>query len=147
MDFLNLCLRAQEELDLDPDVRLEKGEFCAYDTIEEIILLNWEDALSQGEEFYSFAEELFTDARQFSLSFLSLLHEFGHHYDTMDYNEALEYLLRISVTNPEDYYRIPSEYAATEWAVNFIAQNREKCEKLNKLFKEFEGGKVCQANF
>jgi hypothetical protein len=139
MDFLNLCLRAQEELDLDPDVRFEKGEFCAYHIEDEIIFLNWEDALSQGEEFYSFAEELFADARQFSLSFLSLLHEFGHHYDTMEYDETLDFLLRVSVSKTEDYYRIPSEHAATEWAVNFIAQNREKCEELNKLYKELEG--------
>jgi hypothetical protein len=114
---------------------------------DEIIFLNWEDALSQGEEFYSLAEELFADARQFSLSFLSLLHEFGHHYDTMEYDEVLDYLLRVSITKTEDYYRIPSEHAATEWAVNFIVQNREKCEELNKLFKGLEGGKVCQANF
>jgi len=139
MDFLNLCLKAQKELDLDPDVRFEMNKFCAYDIKNEIIFLNWEDALSQGEEFYSFAEELFADARQFSLSFLSLLHEFGHHYDTMEYDEFLDCLLRVSVTKTEDYYRIPSEHAATEWAVNFIAQNREKCEELNKLFKELEG--------
>jgi hypothetical protein len=57
----------------------------------------------------------------------------------MNYNESLDYFLRLSVTKIEDYYRIPSERAATEWAVNFIVQNREKCEELNKLFKELEG--------
>jgi hypothetical protein len=57
----------------------------------------------------------------------------------MEYDETLDYLLRVRVTKNEDYYRIPSEHAATEWAVNFIAQNREKCEKLNKLFKELKG--------
>ena len=117
---------------------LLSGQFCAYDTTEEIILLNIEDALYQGKEFYSFLEELFSDARRYCLSFLAFLHEFGHHYDTMEYDEAEDYLLRIAIQD-EGYYRIPSEHAATEWAVNFIAQNREKCEELNKLFKELEG--------
>jgi hypothetical protein len=137
MDFLNLCLRAQKELDLDPDVRFEKGEFCAYHIEDEIIFLNWEDALYQGEEFYSFVEELFTEARQFSLSFLAFLHEFGHHYDTMEYDEAEDYLLRIAMQD-EGYYRIPSERAATEWAVDYIIRNREKCNKWNEKFKEME---------
>jgi hypothetical protein len=137
MDFLNLCLRAQKELDLDPDVRLEKGEFCAYHIEDEIIFLNLEDALYQGEEFYSFVEELFTEARQFSLSFLAFLHEFGHHYDTMEYDEAEDYLLRIAMQD-EGYYRIPSERAATEWAVDYIIRNREKCNKWNEKFKEME---------
>jgi hypothetical protein len=57
----------------------------------------------------------------------------------MEYDETLDFLLRVSVSKTEDYYRIPSEHAATEWAVNFIAQNREKCEELNRLFKELEG--------
>jgi hypothetical protein len=137
MDFLNLCLRAQKELDLDPNVRVEKGEFCAYHIEDEIIFLNLEDALYQGEEFYSFVEELFTEARQFSLSFLAFLHEFGHHYDTMEYDETEDYLLRIAMQD-EGYYRIPSERAATEWAVDYIIRNREKCNKWNEKFKEME---------
>lgn len=138
MTYVDICRKAQVELDLDINVPIKSGIFCAYDIENEIIYVNLDDAAYQGEEFYSFVEELFIDARQFSLGFLSLLHEFGHHYDTMDYNAVEDTILRMAADSVE-YYRIPSEYAATEWAVNFIVQNREKCEELNKLFKELEG--------
>ena len=133
MSYVDICRKDQIELGLVINVPIENGMFCAYDTENKIIYVNLDDAAYQGEEFYSFVEELFADARQFSLGFLSLLHEFGHHYDIMDYDAAEDTILRM-VADSVGYYRIPSEYAATEWAVNFIIQNRAKCEVINELF-------------
>ena len=81
---------------------------------------------------------------------ISILHEIGHHmtsediYDEYDYDEIQEKKTKIenSLKLPNkmtekvklefDYFRLPDEYAATAWAVDYFKTHRAKCDKMYK---------------
>lgn len=74
----------------------------------------------------------------------AILHEIGHYYTLEDYiydeNEAgarlaLACLTSEMVEDPniqDQYYAIPSEWGATEWAIEFARHNRSICEHFDK---------------
>lgn len=76
---------------------------------------------------------------------VSLLHEIGH-FETFDVNEwisrnnevnHLEYQFWCGEINGKElnfaYWDLPNEYKATEWAIKYYQENKEKCDKLAKV--------------
>ena len=80
---------------------------------------------------------------------ISLLHEIGHHmteddFDDMDdiaiFVQKQRTLERLATAKSDeerkimevDYFKIPDEYAATAWAVDFYTNHRKECKKMVK---------------
>ena len=80
----------------------------------------------------------------FPLVLWSLLHEIGHHFtlDDIDTDEDLQARVLCSMVSNEVadrvtdvrnlYYNLPSEWVATEWAIDYIADNWELCTEIAK---------------
>ena len=73
---------------------------------------------------------------------MGILHEVGH-IKTFDPNldkdrDILYFMLQLDYTNERYeeftnmYFSIPSEFAATEWAVNYYLSHKEQCDNLMK---------------
>ena len=64
----------------------------------------------------------------------SLLHEIGHYF-TFDMNNFDEYcrmLRELSDENYTEYRKIPEEYKADKWAIEFIKNNKKYFIDINK---------------
>lgn len=80
----------------------------------------------------------------FPLVLWTLLHELGHYFtlDDIDTDEDLATRVLCSIVSSEVadrheevqdlYYNIPSEWVATEWAIDYIADNWELCTEIAK---------------
>lgn len=78
----------------------------------------------------------------------TLLHEVGHHFtQDEDFGEddiaerAMIAVVDMNRLNDEGkvnvamrYFDLPSEYSATEWAINFARENFELCKSFNEYF-------------
>lgn len=75
---------------------------------------------------------------------LSLLHEVGHYYTIDEVDEKTERKCeriksKLSENKEEDclkYFALDDEIIATEWAIDYINNNREKLEILSKKLQE-----------
>lgn len=72
--------------------------------------------------------------REFSNIVLILLHEIGHlhtneQFDLMEYHSQVD-----GADTDEQYFSIPAEYAATQWAIDWlkVPTNREKAKALER---------------
>lgn len=122
-------------------------EFAYYFTDEHIEFQmtcgDWSD-----EMFDKFLEKEFGLVNPYPFV-LSVLHEVGHHYTEDEFDEIYSSLVdekdRIGQLIREgglseavkeelefQYFRLPDEYAATKWAVNYFTQHREECDKMYK---------------
>lgn len=72
----------------------------------------------------------------------TILHEVGHYYtlndfdmdDEMDERFALSMVSDDALDMPEvqdRYFNLPTEWAATEWAIQFIKDNPEYCKEFD----------------
>ena len=79
---------------------------------------------------------------------MSVLHEIGHiatYTEDLNTEREFTYLL-LQMKYEEDnfvefnreYFKIPMEFLATEWAINFYKNNIEFCEKLANDLKGCE---------
>lgn len=83
----------------------------------------------------------YSGARGFANITLVLAHEMGHikTADIYYFDEAMrdaDSQMREAVETQEDYMRIPSEYGATEWAIGWLqdAKNRALAKRFEKEF-------------
>lgn len=120
--------------------------------------------LEEPEEKY-FLNHVFSlapDLAGYDGFLISFLHELGHHY-TLDelsedeVDESLSAKYRISdeytdgrVDLQEEYYNLPDEAAATNWAIEYIRNNREKIDefwsKLLNAIVQFYEANVTELN-
>lgn len=124
----------------DVEVIYEDEEFCV--NIEERIINVGIDPDPQGDELIqNFIFEKFGVAMDSFL--IGVLHEIGHimtyDEDTLLEGEMLYYMIRMNY-NPRKfkeysymYFSIPSELAATTWAVNYYVTHQEKCDEFMDL--------------
>ena len=138
--FIDKCRRVQDFLGLDEKVLIGEGSYCCYYPKVAQIDMNYEDSILLEEDFYSFIETFFPKAREFSIMIWSLLHEFGHHYDIEDYDIDNDRALRYIVNSNPDanifaYFNLPSELAATSWAIDFVSKNYDRCKEADEFFK------------
>lgn len=87
----------------------------------------------------------FAQAYDYSLVLWSVLHELGHYFTSddgwIDEDEASQYLVcaLVSKEATDDpkiqdlYFNIPSEYEATEWAIDWIKANPELATRFNNM--------------
>ena len=138
--FIDNCRRVQNFFGLDEEVLIRDGSYCCYYPKVAQIDMNYEDSNHLADDFYSFIETFFPKAREISIMMWSLLHEFGHHYDIEDYDTGEDLVLRNLIcadpnVNIYAYYNLPSELAATSWAIDFVNENYERCKKADELFE------------
>ena len=101
------------------------------------------------EDTTNFMEHLYTQhkckvAYKIHPYIWKMLHEVGHFYTFEDCEEDLLSLLIIAnadcKTKEEKkdvdfvYYNMPIEYAATDWAANFVKYNKKRIAFYNKIF-------------
>lgn len=118
-------------------IKWDSEEFCA-DTDELTVCV--------GQVYHNYEEQLFLDfvEKEFGIIMdiflVSLLHEIGH-IETFDEEIDEERTLFYSILMAsyeedkieeynEKYFRIKSEYNATEWAVNYYLDNKELCDEF-----------------
>ena len=127
-DFLN-----SEEIDVEADYGLD---FC-YDYTESKVYYSFLIPDRSGEWLMEFAKEhgLKYDCGSF---FLSFFHEVGHHLtiDLLDEDEeeySSDMKKSLSSTREDNfiYFNLPDEKIATEWAINYINNNKEKLSELS----------------
>lgn len=114
--------------EIDPQIEVKFGKENYYDPYEYFVQI-----CPKTDSFPSFMDHLVNThkcswARDFSQITWSILHEIGHYYtdDPDDENDLIQriYYGLVEVEDDE-YYNLESEYAATEWAIEFIENNRE----------------------
>ena len=93
---------------------------------------------------------------------ISFLHELGHHY-TLDelsedeVNESLDTKRRINneytdgrIDLQEEYFNLPDEAVATNWAIEYIRNNKEKIDefwsKLLNAIVQFYKANITELN-
>lgn len=102
-------------------------------TISNVIAVSLVVSEEHSSTFMSRVNRLYPDihADEFLWSFL---HEVGHieTIDILDDNEldfSEDQKANENITD-EDYYELPDEFAATEWAANYMRKNTEKVAKF-----------------
>ena len=113
------------------DCIAEPGTDFSYDsssnTITYALLVNDEHA----ESFIHFAESL--NPVHADIFLWSVLHELGHNQTEDDFDEEDEvnyWRIASNAKNDEEYYNIPEEYAATDWAGKFMIENEAEVAEL-----------------
>lgn len=124
--------------DIDSNIEVETDDRFCVDIEEEVVYIA--DSLNP-EEDKIWSEFL---KREFKIDYdpyvMSILHEVAHIMTyTEDLNEEREiiyFLLQMKYTDDNfedfnnDYFKIPMEYEATAWAVDFYRENKELCDKF-----------------
>lgn len=101
----------------------------------------------QTRETYKNFIERFPSGRGFATITLILLHEIGHAYhprssfENYDKEKAMEEIYEIANTQVERqklYMKLPDEYAATEWAIDWLKdpEHRKIAKRFEKQFFE-----------
>ncbi len=124
--------------DIDSNIEVETDDRFCVDIEGEVVYIT--DSLNSKED------EIWSEflKREFEIDYdpyvMSVLHEIGHIMTfTEDLNkerEMIYFLLQMKYTddNFEDfnneYFKIPMEYEATVWAVEFYRDNKELCDRF-----------------
>jgi len=105
----------------------------AYDPVEDIVY--WSVVVSEknSKEFKEFFESLGCVVKA-DVFIYSLFHEIGHsqtleYVSEEDYNYSWDRKADPEITNYE-YFRLPNEIVATQWAVDYINSNAEEIEEF-----------------
>lgn len=91
----------------------------------------------------------YDSAHKFSATLWTILHEMGHHFTSDDFDESIEDeeapiramcamipLNEAMEKGIEDtYYDLPTEFAATEWAINFIKSHPRKARLFDLMVR------------
>lgn len=105
----------------------------AYDPVEDIVY--WSVVVSEknSEDFKEFFESLGCVVKA-DVFIYSLFHEIGHSQTLEslaeeDYNYSWDRKADPEITNYE-YFRLPNEIVASQWAVDYINNNAEEIEEF-----------------
>ena len=127
---------------INKDFKISFEEVFEVDIQEEHIYATFDKHKDIDDMFLNFIKDEFgTDCGNIFLA--SLLHEIGHimtYDDDMDEDRDIQYgLLQLAYEEDNDvlkynnmYFRIPAEYNATYWGIQYYRNNKEKCDKLIK---------------
>ena len=129
-----------------------KGDrFCAYTDEDDCDSVFFYVDYCLNELFYNIGTKEFRKnfvdrcpkARGFANITLSLLHELGHlettWYDFGDYDRDAEYAKILTLPTNQinhEYFKLPDEYAATEWAIEWLSkkENRIVAKQFERAF-------------
>ena len=130
------------------ELECDFAEDFGYYPIHNLISISLITIDRSSKNFLSFVNKEFKEVKA-DIFLWSLLHEIGHHetWDLLTDNELeLSAALKEAITNNENitdngrdliYFYTPDEYAATEWAANYMIENsqeiKEFWEKLQPL--------------
>ena len=120
------------------------SDFCV-DIQNKIIYIETVEHQKSEELIQNFVFEQFEI--QIDPFLIGILHEIGHiiTYNKQIDNERSALYSLLAIGYDEEYFeeysnlyfRIPAEYKATEWAVNYYKQNKELCDNfLNELYSD-----------
>ena len=142
--FTKDCEEVLALLGLDP-VPVYYSYACYYTSATGSISMNIEDACTLEYEWYKNVTQYTHIGKSFNLILWSLLHEYGHYQDTMEtyFSEEDEFFRELMLMLPEGtdrvmaYFNLPSEKVATQWAAEFIEDNKEKCLIANEILEKY----------
>jgi len=133
----------QENIDEYIEVSSE-CECFECDLEEEIIYIPIEANKEDTDMFMHFIEQEYKEY-ELDPTVIGILHEVGH---IMTYDEDLDKAreiavlrMRLNFNNFElsleeynfNYFKLPAELNATNWAIDFYRNNREKCDRLGVM--------------
>ena len=84
-----------------------------------------------AESFLTFAKSLHNVKADIFL--WSFMHELGHHETEDEFDDEEEEMYRFRLSQKmtdEEYYNLPQEYAATDWAGAYMRTHEEEVSKL-----------------
>ena len=126
---------------IDPEIKVHMSGDEFYCIISEKLINVPFVSDSEGDRLF---DEFVMDRFGKSINpyLMGILHEVGH-IKTFDSNldkdrDILYFMLQLDYTNERYeeftrmYFSIPSEFAATEWAVNYYLSHKEQCDNLMK---------------
>lgn len=136
---------------IDPTLEVEYETEFSVDIDDSIIYIGIETDEEGDKLIQEFVEEEFNISMNPFL--IGILHEIGH---VMTYSEDIyiERLLTYNLLslnykeNPDFvayskmYFKIPAEYEATKWAVEFYQDNKEFCDEFMNTYEEAEDAAV-----
>ena len=129
---------------IDEYIEVESDNRFCVDIDEEIIFIP--KKLNDDEELVwsNFLKEEFKV--NYNPYVMSILHEIGHietYTEDLNTERELTYFLlqmKYEEDNFEDfnneYFKIPMEYYATEWAINYYRKHKKECERFANLLSE-----------
>ena len=131
-----------KEIDKDIKVKFQKYDMEC-DIFEEIVYIGKPYDKENDRRFGEFVKEL-NPACDAPVFLLSILHEVGHimtyEEDALEEKDFLYAAIDLKLQSGEDeeecvkeYFRIPLEKAATEWAIDFAMSNPQLIEKYKWL--------------
>lgn len=133
LDYNRLYKVVDYVIDIYPELSrdsFEEGPMFIYYPEERIIQIsNVIDEIElEGNKFlekYLF-EEFDLYIQQDKMFVFSILHEIGHYFtfDMINYDNYCEMLRNIPDDDYSEYRKIPEEYNADKWAVEFIKNNK-----------------------
>lgn len=128
---------------IDKDFKISFVNTFEVDIPEEHIYATFLRNPELDKIYLDFLENEFGE--KFNMFLMSLLHEIGHimTYDD-DLNDARDIFYGMLKLNFDEdksditeynnlYFKIPMEYEATYWGVQYYRNNREKCDRLIKM--------------
>ena len=105
-----------------------------YDNEREVINVDLTDFNDMGFMRHLHEVHKCEFAYEYSLTLWSILHEIGHYYTLDDIEDDEDDRIALMLTTSEiadnekvqdRYFNMPSEWVATEWAINFIKHNKK----------------------
>ena len=140
------------ENDTEIGVSFDARESMAYDWGLATVIIGYDfDDKEATDLFLAHLEEVHNcvAAHNFSARLWTLLHEIGHHFtlDEIDVEDEFTTRAMLSVISvPTDtqtkhnafyqYFDLPSEYEATEWAAAYVENNYDKCIYFDRLLNK-----------
>lgn len=125
---------------INPDYRVRYGNVFEVDIHEEKIFITLNKHKEEDEMVQKFLEK--EHGKRYNSFIIGLLHEVGHietFEEDLDEERDFVYgLLKIDFNNGNSdiekfnnmYFRIPAEYNATAWAVNYYETHLQECQEL-----------------
>lgn len=147
----NLIQTIARQTEEEISVLFAEDEPMAYDWENNAVIIGYD--LDDEQSTSAFLDHLRNThkcnfARKFSARLWSVLHEVGHHFTQDDelYENDLEMraILALVPTPTTDegyrnianmYFDLPSEYEATEWAINYVRNNYTECQQFDQKLK------------
>lgn len=127
---------------INPEYRVKYGNVFEVDIPEEKIFITLNKHQEEDEMVQKFLEREY--GKRYNSFIIGLLHEVGHietFDEELDEERDLAYgLLKINFNDGNSdiekfndmYFRIPAEYSATAWAVNYYETHLQECQELAK---------------
>lgn len=127
---------------INSDYRIKYGNVFEVDIPEEKIFITFQKHQKEDEMVQQFLEKEF--GKRYNSFIIGLLHEIGHietYEEELDDDRDMVYgLLKVAYEEGESsveefndmYFRIPAEYNATYWGVQYYETHKKECEELIK---------------